>query len=219
MRRLTLILMAAAGAAALPAPGLCDGAPDLFLLGAPFARSDLRPLAPGLTTLRFQPGHGLVRHEPASQTPPPGAPGFAAGPSSVAITIPLALERRRGKSARWRLRDGRAFGAQPRWFLFAAARGRALGYSFLGDSEHGTGGLALERGGFFGEAQVGLGWRRKSTQVSLSFVQQEIDVRLFDVEDVEEHRAALTFTRFLGDPKNPSGRLFQGKSIMTPPSE
>jgi hypothetical protein len=215
-----LVTVVTACVLGLPAAGLCGAAPDVFLLGAPFARSDVSPLGPGVTALRFEPGRGLVRREPVPAPAPPRADLRAASQASsdqVGVFIPLTLDRGRWKGARLRLRDGRTFGGQPRWFLFAASRGRGLGYSFLGDTSPDAGGWALERGGFYGEAQAGLAWRRAATQVSISYIQQEINVRLFGVEDVEERRGALTISRFLGDPKTPAGRLFPVKSALAPP--
>ncbi len=211
--RVGLIGVAAIGALALPAQGHCDGAAEAFLMGAPFARSDLSPLGPGVTTLRFEPGRGLSRGETES---PPAL--VVDPPTPAAAAAPAGVSRRSWTGGRARIRDGRSFGPEPRWFLFGAARGRALGYSFLSGSRPDSGGWALERGGFFGDAQVGLAWRRDAVQVSLSYVQQEIDVRLFDVDNVEERRGSLTVSRFLGDPKSASGRRLFPKSVLPPPA-
>ena len=64
-----------------------------------------------------------------------------------------------------------------RWFVFAGGSGEAFGLNLIRD-RGGKGlrraGWSLERMAEFGKAQVGVGWRRGSTQVSLAASRREI---------------------------------------------
>lgn len=72
--------------------------------------------------------------------------------------------------------DGSRFGDKGRWYLFAAASGRAVGLNML----HGEGGW--DRAGWttdqssklVGDAQVGVGWRKGATQTSLGVLHREV---------------------------------------------
>jgi hypothetical protein len=72
--------------------------------------------------------------------------------------------------------DGARFGDTGRWYLFAAASGRAVGLNML----HGEGGW--DRAGWttdqssklVGDAQIGVGWRKGATQTSLGLLHREV---------------------------------------------
>jgi hypothetical protein len=74
------------------------------------------------------------------------------------------------------LRDGANFGDRGRWYLFAAASGRAVGMNML----HNEGGW--DRAGWttdatstlVGDAQLGVGWRKGPLQTSLGYVHREV---------------------------------------------
>jgi hypothetical protein len=74
------------------------------------------------------------------------------------------------------VRDGAAFGDRGRWYLFAAASGRAVGLNML----RGEGGW--DRAGWttdpqstlISDAQVGVGWRKNHVQTSLGLVHREV---------------------------------------------
>jgi hypothetical protein len=74
------------------------------------------------------------------------------------------------------VRDGASFGNQGRWYLFAAASGRAVGMNMLrqdGDW-YGAGWSTDPSSGLVGDAQVGVGWRRGAVQTSLGLVHREV---------------------------------------------
>lgn len=241
--RLQLSVAAVLMAGAVPAAGLCQTA-DAMLMGAAYRQSDLSPLGPGLTSLQFVPGRGLVRWSGAEAPPPSALAGlrppepdverFSPGGLSpyvrygasgadnhymeLGVSAPLKLNSRARVLKALGIGDGRALGDQARWFVFAAAGGRALSYGYL--QESGGGLWALERGGFVGQAQGGVAWRRGSYQSTFSYYRQEIRVDLFGAEDVGENRIAFTVTRFTGMPARPSpGRAFTGKSALAPPDD
>jgi len=74
------------------------------------------------------------------------------------------------------LSDGADFGDQGRWYLFAAASGRAVGLNMLhGDAGwNGAGWSTDPTSTLIGDAQVGLGWRKGSFQTSLGYIHREI---------------------------------------------
>jgi hypothetical protein len=74
------------------------------------------------------------------------------------------------------VRDGSTFGDRGRWYLFAAASGRAVGLNML----HNEGGW--DRAGWttdqtsslIGDAQVGVGFRKGPMQTSLGYIHREV---------------------------------------------
>ncbi|MDB5498725.1 MAG: hypothetical protein JWP28_2756 [Phenylobacterium sp.] len=74
------------------------------------------------------------------------------------------------------VRDGSTFGDRGRWYLFAAASGRAVGLNML----HGDGGW--DRAGWttdqtstlIGDAQLGVGWRKGAMQTSLGYIHRQV---------------------------------------------
>lgn len=63
-----------------------------------------------------------------------------------------------------------------RWFLFAAASGKAFGLNLVRDSEAGLrrAGWSVERLAVLGKGQVGVGWRKHGLQASLAVAQREV---------------------------------------------
>jgi hypothetical protein len=74
------------------------------------------------------------------------------------------------------VRDGASFGDQGRWYLFAAASGRAVGLNILRD------GSGWDRAGWstdassklVGDAHVGVGWRKGPLQTSFGYIHREV---------------------------------------------
>lgn len=243
--RVQLSLAALLVGFAAPAAGLCQTA-DAMLMGAAYRQSDLSPLGPGLTSLQFVPGRGLARWSGANAPPPSalaalrppepdverfnpagispyaryGAAGADTQYMELGVSAPLKLNTRTKVLKALGIGDGQALGDQARWFLFAAAGGRALSYGYLQEQESRGGLWALERGGFVGQGQAGIAWRRGSFQSTVSYFRQEIRVDLFGADDVDEDRVAFTVTRFTGMPARQSpGRAFTGKTALGPPDK
>ena len=75
------------------------------------------------------------------------------------------------------LRDGgESFGERGRWYLFAAASGRAVGMNMLhGDAGWDRAGWTTDATStLVGDAQLGVGWRKGPLQTSLGYVHREI---------------------------------------------
>jgi hypothetical protein len=74
------------------------------------------------------------------------------------------------------VRDGKSLGDQGRWYLFAAASGRAVGLNLLrGEAGWSRAGWTTDpTSTLVGDAQVGVGWRKGDVQTSLGYVHREI---------------------------------------------
>ena len=72
--------------------------------------------------------------------------------------------------------DGSRFGDKGRWYLFAAASGRAVGLNMLhGDTGWDRAGWTTDQSStLVGDAQVGVGWRKGSMQTSFGVLHREV---------------------------------------------
>lgn len=72
---------------------------------------------------------------------------------------------------------GHAFGERPRWYLYAAGSGRAVGYNFARnrDGDYARSGVSQDSGNFLGDASLGLAMRRGPVHSSVSVVYREIE--------------------------------------------
>lgn len=105
----------------------------------------------------------------ANQAQSPGRSLSARGEALLEQVAPTESDRRRG-----------------RWFVFAAASDRAFGLNYVRDEAIGQlrrAGWSVERLARYGEAQVGVGWRKFGGQTSLAVARREIGdarVRIHD---------------------------------------
>jgi hypothetical protein len=74
------------------------------------------------------------------------------------------------------VQDGSSFGQQGRWYLFAAASGRAVGMNMLhGDSGWDRAGLSTDATStLIGDTQLGVGWRKGDVQTSFGYIHREV---------------------------------------------
>jgi hypothetical protein len=74
------------------------------------------------------------------------------------------------------VRDGADFGDQGRWYMFAAASGRAVGLNLMRDTgSWDQAGLSTDSASaLIGDAHVGVGWRKGPVQTSLGYVHREV---------------------------------------------
>ena len=74
--------------------------------------------------------------------------------------------------------DGQSFGDQGRWYLFAAASGRAVGLNVTRDGSTGSlrgSGWSIDPAArIISDAQAGLGWRQGPVQASLGYLHRNI---------------------------------------------
>jgi len=97
------------------------------------------------------------------------------------------------------VRDGSsAFGDKGRWYLFAAATGRAVGLNMThGDSGWDRAGLSTDATStLVGDAQVGVGWRKGSMQTSLGYIHREVKGQnmLFGVDPGSDSMVAFSLS-------------------------
>ena len=71
-----------------------------------------------------------------------------------------------------------AFGERPRWYLYAAGSGRAVGYNWARnrDGEFNRSGVSHDSGAFMGDASLGVAMRRGPVQSSIGLIYREIGV-------------------------------------------
>ena len=74
--------------------------------------------------------------------------------------------------------DGQSFGDQGRWYLFAAASGRAVGLNVTRDGStgnlRGSGWSIDSTARIISDAQAGLGWRQGPVQAALGYIHRDI---------------------------------------------
>lgn len=95
------------------------------------------------------------------------------------------------------VRDGAAFGDQGRWYLFAAASGRAVGLNVLRGSD------GWDRAGWstdpssalIGDAHAGVAWRKGPVQASFGYIHREVkgSHMLFGYEAKDDDVVAFSF--------------------------
>ena len=91
------------------------------------------------------------------------------------------------------VRNGSTYGDAGRWLLFAALRDRAIGWSVVGAGPDGAqGSLSDDKGGFVGQAQAGLGYRRGPLQASLGYVYERVRFETFGLRSRVDNRFGLT---------------------------
>jgi hypothetical protein len=106
----------------------------------------------------------------------------------------IAAERLRALG----VRDGATFGERGRWYLFAAASGRAVGLNML----HGETGW--DRAGWttdatstlIGDTQLGVGWRKGAVQSSFGYIHREVkgQNRLWGLDTKPDSMVAFSFS-------------------------
>lgn len=91
-----------------------------------------------------------------------------------------AMVRLRRKAEGWGnrlgVRDGARFGDQGRWYLFAAASGRAVGLNLQRtNGDWSNRGLSTDSASaLVSDVQAGIGWRKGSTQASLAWMRRKV---------------------------------------------
>jgi hypothetical protein len=115
----------------------------------------------------------------------------------------LTVSKSREQQALERLRDmgvtdGASFGDKGRWYLFAAASGRAVGLNMLkGENGWGRAGWTTDpTGALVGDAQVGVGWRKGDMQSSFGVIHREVKGKhmVFGQQTRDDTVAAFTFS-------------------------
>jgi hypothetical protein len=104
----------------------------------------------------------------------------AGGSAEAGAVLTLGQKQSRDEQVARRLqdlgvRDGAEFGDQGRWYVFAAASGRAVG---LNVTRNGGGwdraGWSTDPAALVGDAHVGVGWRKGAMQTSFGYIHREV---------------------------------------------
>ena len=108
--------------------------------------------------------------------------GAAGGSAEAGATVRLGKTRNMGARVTNALgvQDGAAFGDRGRWYIFAAASGRAVGLNMLRgqNGDWSRAGLTQDAASkLIGDSQAGVAWRRGSMQASLGYIHRAIKAR------------------------------------------
>jgi hypothetical protein len=112
----------------------------------------------------------------------------AEGGATVRLGAEEALER-------LGVERGGVFGQRSRWYLYAEASGRAIGYNFLRTEEGWRrSGMSLDEGAYFGDAQAGVAWRRGDLQASFGYVDRTVRMTGWNSLGGSKRESLVAFT-------------------------
>jgi len=149
-----------------------DGSP---LPVTPIDRAELDPDA---YDLRYVRGFRSARGHTASGLEVSLTPHAGLGVGSEGRSAEAGVTLKIGEGLERLAPNGRErFGERPRWYLYAAGSGRAVGYNFARtrDGDYARSGYTQDRGRFLGDASIGLAYRKGDMQTSIGVVYREID--------------------------------------------
>lgn len=155
----------------------------------PVRRADGSPLPPGPLDpaayetqhydLTFTRGWTETLGQTASGLDVTLTPHIGVGVGSMGGTTEAGATLRIGPDLARLVPEGMdAFGKRPRWYLYAAGSGRAVGYNWARnrDGEFAGSGVSHDAGSFLGDASLGLAMRRGPVQSSIGLIYREIGV-------------------------------------------
>lgn len=108
--------------------------------------------------------------------------GAAGGSAEAGATVRLGKKKNMGDRVTNALgvQDGATFGTRGRWYIFAAASGRAVGLNMLRGQNGDWSRAGLTRdttSKLIGDSQAGVAWRRGPMQASLGYIHRSIKAR------------------------------------------
>lgn len=124
--------------------------------------------------------------------------GQAEGGATLTVSPRTRGEQAMARLADMGVKDGALLGDAGRWYLFAAASGRAVGLNML-RGEHGWNRgdwTTDDTGALVGDAQIGVGWRKGDLQSSFGVIHREVKGRhmIFGQLTRDDTVAAFTFS-------------------------
>ncbi|ASE39729.1 DUF2219 domain-containing protein [Brevundimonas vesicularis] len=149
-----------------------DGSP---LPVTPVDRAELDPQA---YDLRYVRGFRGARGHTASGLEVSLTPHAGLGVGSEGRSAEAGVTLKIGEGLDRLAPNGRErFGERPRWYLYAAGSGRAVGYNFARtrDGDYARSGYTQDKGSFLGDASIGVAYRKGDMQTSFGVVYREID--------------------------------------------
>ena len=126
--------------------------------------------------------------------------GDAGGSAEAGATVRLGKNMEDRVSDSLGLRDGsEAFGQRGRWYVFAAASGRAVGMNMLRgqDGDWSRAGLTSDvNSKLIGDSQAGVAWRRGPMQASLGYIHREMKAKdqIMGMATQKDSMVALSFS-------------------------
>ena len=111
-----------------------------------------------------------------------------------------AAKPRKGEKSALAVRDGRSFGQQGRFYLYAGTKNRGVGLNLTdhnGAESGGWGsdGVSYDKGGFSGQRSAGVGWRQGDVSTSLGWVHEKNNIKnMWGAPAEKDDRVALTFS-------------------------
>lgn len=100
--------------------------------------------------------------------------GTIGGSAMVKVMSPSADAKVVERLTKMGVADGGEYGDQGRWYAFAAASGRAVGYSMAPNAQNGW---TTDPTSLVADAQLGVGWRKGDTQTSLGYMVRQVKVQ------------------------------------------
>jgi len=153
-----------------------DGAP------LPVAPGEAGVLEPEAYDLRYVRGFSAARGRTASGLEVSLTPHAGLGVGSEGGSAEAGATLRIGRGLERLAPDGaERFGERPRWYLYAAGSGRAVGYNFARnrDGAFARSGYSHDEGAFLGDASVGVAYRKGPVQTSFGLAYREISANGF----------------------------------------
>jgi hypothetical protein len=102
---------------------------------------------------------------------------------------------------RLNIKDGASFGAQSRWYVFAAASGRAVGMNLTNsEGDWRRAGMSQDNANaLIGDTQAGVGWRKGPMTASVGYIRRNVKIRqglegLMGAGDKGDDLVALAFS-------------------------
>jgi hypothetical protein len=128
--------------------------------------------------------------------------GGAGGSAEAGATVRLGKKKNMGDRVNDALgvREGAdAFGDRGRWYIFAAASGRAVGFNMLRgqDGDWSRAGLTQDTTSrLIGDSQAGVAWRRGAMQASLGYIHRAIKAKdgIMGLASQKDDVVALSFS-------------------------
>ena len=126
--------------------------------------------------------------------------GLSRGGGSAEAGATLEVSRSEAAADRLKamgVKDGAAFGDKGRWYLFAAASGRAVGVNMLRGENGWDRSVSTDpTSKLVGDTQVGIGWRKGAMQSSFGYVHRKVkgDHLMYGVDPHDDDMVAFSLS-------------------------
>lgn len=118
-------------------------------------------------------GSYLIEMTPEARFGYGAAGGSIGGGATVTVMSPKNDAKVVERLAKMGVGDGASYGNQGRWYLFAAASGRAVGFNMVPGANNGW---STDPTALVADGQIGVGWRKGDIQTSIGYMMRDVDV-------------------------------------------